>query len=58
MNEYKLNYLRWLTQDEFSDDVLKTVTHLRLEDGQIKFNCRVDVSTKDWTHVFGHYEKR
>ena len=57
MNEYELNYLRWITQGEFPDDVLKTATNFKIEDGKINFKCKMNVSMKDWVHGVGYEQK-
>jgi hypothetical protein len=53
MNKYKLNFLRWLTRGQVSDDILKKSFRWRIKDGKFAFSFKADVNPKDWRGSYG-----
>ena len=53
MNEYKLNFLRWLTRGEFPDNILKSVTDFKVEGDRFTFKYKATAKSKDWCWAKG-----
>ena len=57
MNEFRLNYLRFLTGGALPDSVLRTIKDVKATgDKQISFECRIPLannSFKVWTRGSG-----
>ena len=54
MNKYFLNFLRWITQGELPDNILRKTYNHKIEGDKFNFNFRANINTKDWRYGVGN----
>ena len=53
MNKYKLNFLRWLTLGEFSDEILIQSFNWKFGKDKFSFTTKCNINIKDWRYSYG-----
>ena len=53
MNKYFLNFLRWLTNGEIPDKVLKKSYKHKMYGGNFSFRIKANFNPKDWRYGLG-----